>query len=100
MSMSARISRRTALQSLAAGAGALTLPAFAQTTTKAIFAYTAVTDFASVFVAREEGYFSKRGLDIEPKLIPLNPSIPPAIQSDSVQLGGPTPSVFLQAVEG
>jgi len=100
MLMNARITRRTALRSLAAGAGALALPALAQSTTKVTFGYTAVTDFATVFVAREEGYFGKRGLDVEPKLIPLNPSIPPAIQSDSLQLGGPTPSVFLQAVEG
>jgi NitT/TauT family transport system substrate-binding protein len=93
-------SRRAALHAIAASAGAFALPGLAQSVTKATFGYTAVTDFASVFVAREEGYFTKRGLDIEPKLIPLNPSIPPAIQSDSLQLGGPTPSVFLQAVEG
>lgn len=93
-------SRRAALQTLAAGAGALALPAFPQSPTKVVFGYTAVTDFATVFIAREEGYFSKRGLDVEPKLIPLNPSIPPAIQSDSLQMGGPTPSVFLQGVEG
>jgi NitT/TauT family transport system substrate-binding protein len=91
------LSRRTLL---AAGIAAATLPARAQAPVKAVFGYTAVTDFATVFIAREEGYFSKRGLDIEPKLIPLNPTIPPAIQSDSIQLGGPTPSVFLQAVEG
>ena len=63
MSMNARITRRTALRSLAAGAGALALPALAQSTTKVTFGYTAVTDFATVFVAREEGYFGKRGLD-------------------------------------
>jgi NitT/TauT family transport system substrate-binding protein len=59
-----------------------------------------VTDFASVFVAREEGYFSKRGLDVEPKFVPINSTIPAAVQSDSLQIGGPTPSVFLQSVDG
>ncbi|HMT65529.1 MAG TPA: ABC transporter substrate-binding protein, partial [Ottowia sp.] len=59
-----------------------------------------VTDFASVFVAAEEGYFKKRGLDVELKFIPINSTIPAAIQSDSLQIGGPTPSVFLQAVDG
>lgn len=91
------LSRRTLL---AAGVAAAALPVRAQAPVKAVFGYTAVTDFATVFIAREEGYFQKRGLDVEPKLIPLNPSIPPAIQSDSIQLGGPTPSVFLQSVEG
>jgi NitT/TauT family transport system substrate-binding protein len=65
-----------------------------------VFGYTAVTDFASVFVAAEEGYFKKRNLDVELKFIPLNSTIPAALQSDSLQIGGPTPSVFLQAVDG
>lgn len=94
------LSRRDFVGVLGAGIAAAAQPVRAQAPVKAVFGYTAVTDFHTVFVAREEGYFSKRGLDIEPKLIPLNPSIPPAIQSDSIQLGGPTPSVFLQAVEG
>jgi NitT/TauT family transport system substrate-binding protein len=89
--------RRHALAAI--GAGAITLPARAQTT-KIVFGYTAVTDFASVFVAREEGFFSKRGLDVEPKFVPINSTIPAAVQSDSLQIGGPTPSVFLQSVDG
>lgn len=91
------ISRRTVV---AAGLAAAALPLRAQAPVKAIFGYTAVTDFATVFIAREEGFFVRRGIDVEPKLIPLNPSIPPAIQSDSIQIGGPTPSVFLQAADG
>jgi NitT/TauT family transport system substrate-binding protein len=59
-----------------------------------------VTDFASVFVAAEEGYFKQRKLDVELKFIPLNSTIPAALQSDSLQIGGPTPSVLLQAVDG
>ena len=94
------ISRRTLVVAGAACLAAHALPLRAQAPVKAIFGYTAVTDFATVFIAREEGYFVKRGIDVEPKLIPLNPSIPPAIQSDSIQLGGPTPSVFLQAADG
>ncbi len=93
--------RRTALSAL--GAATLTaaaLPARAQGTTKIVFGFTAVTDFATVFVAKEEGYFTKRALDVEPKFIPLNSTIPAALQSDSLTIGGPTPSVFLQAVDG
>jgi NitT/TauT family transport system substrate-binding protein len=88
-----------ALTALAAGLG-MVRSAFSQTTPKIVFGYTAVTDFASAFVAAQQGYFKKRGLDVELKFIPLNSTIPAAIQSDSLQIGGPTPSVFLQAVEG
>lgn len=91
--------RRTLLSGLAAVSAAAALPARAQST-KITFGYTAVTDFASVFVAAEEGYFRKRNLDVELKFIPLNSTIPAALQSDSLQIGGPTPSVFLQSVDG
>lgn len=47
-----------------------------------MFGYTAVSDFASVFVAAEEGNFKKRNLDVELKFIPLNSTIPAALQSD------------------
>jgi NitT/TauT family transport system substrate-binding protein len=93
--------RRTLLSALAAASASAALPSRAQQShPKIVFGYTAVTDFASVFVAAEEGYFKKRGLDVEPKFIPLNSTIPAALQSDSLQIGGPTPSVFLQAVDG
>ncbi len=91
--------RRTVLGGLASATGTLALPAWSQST-KIVFGYTAVTDFASVFVAVEQGYFKKRNLEVEPKFIPLNSTIPAALQSDSLQIGGPTPSVFLQAVDG
>jgi len=91
--------RRTLVTALAASTAAIVLPARAQTT-KIVFGFTAVTDFTSVFVAKEEGYFQKRGLDVELKFIPINSTIPAAIQSDSLQIGGPTPSVFLQSVDG
>jgi NitT/TauT family transport system substrate-binding protein len=91
--------RRSVLQRLAAASAVITLPAAAQQT-KVVFGYTAVTDFASVFVAAEEGYFKKRNLDVELKFIPLNSTIPAAIQAESLQIGGPTPSVYLQSVDG
>ncbi|MDB5871937.1 MAG: hypothetical protein JWQ07_1379 [Ramlibacter sp.] len=91
--------RRALLSGLAAAGAVSALPAWSQSP-KVIFGYTAVTDFASVFVAAEEGYFKKRNLDVELKFIPLNSTIPAALQSDSLQIGGPTPSVFLQSVDG
>lgn len=93
------INRRAALGTLAAASAAMAFPALAQSG-KIVFGFTAVTDFASVFVAAEQGYFTKRKLDVELKFIPLNSTIPAAIQSDSLQIGGPTPSVFLQSVDG
>ena len=92
--------RRTLLSALAAASAAAALPSRAQANPKIVFGYTAVSDFASVFIAAEEGYFKKRNLDVELKFIPLNSTIPAALQSDSLQIGGPTPSVFLQAVDG
>ena len=92
--------RRTALSGLLAAGASVALPARAAENAKIVFGYTAVTDFASVFLAADQGYFGKRGLDVELKAIPLNSTIPAALQSDSLQIGGPTPSVFLQAVDG
>ena len=95
------MNRRHALTALTAACASIALPSLAQTPSpRIVFGYTAVTDFASVFVAAEEGYFRKRQLDVELKFIPLNSTIPAALQSDSLQIGGPTPSVFLQAVDG
>jgi NitT/TauT family transport system substrate-binding protein len=94
------INRRTLLSALLAGTAGASLPARAESDTKIVFGYTAVADFASVFVAAEEGYFKKHHLEVELKFIPLNSTSPAALQSDSLQIGGPTPSVFLQAVDG
>src|SRR5208282_2618713 len=63
-------------------------------------ACTATSDCASAMVARDEGIFAKHGLDVEMTLIGINTNIPPAIVSDSIQIGGPTSPVFLQALSG
>src|SRR5262245_43687857 len=62
--------------------------------------YTATGDFFPLFVAKEEGYFARRGLDVTPVLLPLNPIIPQALMANSLQIGGATPSTFLQAIAG
>ena len=92
--------KRRQLLAGAAAAGVLAAALPARADQKITFGYTAVTDFASVFVAAEEGFFKKRNLDVELKFIPLNSTIPAAVQADSLQVGGPTPSVFLQSVDG
>jgi NitT/TauT family transport system substrate-binding protein len=92
--------RRQLFTAAAALAASTTLPLCAQTLTPITFGYTAVSDFGSVFVAAEEGFFKQHGLDVTLKFIPLSSAIPAAIQSDSMQIGGPTPTVFLQSVDG
>lgn len=92
--------RRQLITAAAALAASATLPARAQNRTRITYGYTAVSDFASVFVAAEEGFFAKRGLDVELKFIPINSAIPAAIQSDSLHIGGPTPTVFVQSIDG
>jgi hypothetical protein len=72
--------RRTTLAALA-GIAAAPLAARAAEPTKIVFGYTAVTDFANLFVGIEEGFFRKRGLDVEAKFIPLNSTIPAAVQA-------------------
>jgi NitT/TauT family transport system substrate-binding protein len=85
---------------LAAALAIGALPARAQSSTKIAYGYSAVTDFASVFVAKEEGFFAKHNLDVDLKFIPINSTIPAAIESGSLQIGGPTPPGLLQSVEG
>ncbi|MBV8746713.1 MAG: ABC transporter substrate-binding protein [Xanthobacteraceae bacterium] len=55
---------------------------------------------ATAMVAATEGIFQKHGLDATYTLITINPSIPPALLAGSLQIGIPTPTTFLQAVDG
>lgn len=81
-------------------AAALLLPSVtAHAATRMTVGYSGVTDYVTMFVGVEEGLFAKRGLEIEPKLIPLNPTIIPGIQSGSLQAGGPTTPAYLLAVD-
>jgi NitT/TauT family transport system substrate-binding protein len=73
-------------------------PANAQT--KIQIGCTATSDCASAMVAVDEGLFKKYGLDAEMVLIGINSNIPAAILSNSIQIGGPTSTVFLQAADG
>ena len=73
-------------------------PAFAQT--KLQIGCTSTSDCASAMVAVDEGIFKKHGVDAEMVLIGINSNIPAAIVSGSIQIGGPTSTVFLQAADG
>lgn len=62
--------------------------------------YTALADFASVFIAKEQGIFARNGIDAELIQIALNSTMPAALVSRSFDLAGVTPPVFVQAVAG
>jgi NitT/TauT family transport system substrate-binding protein len=86
---------------LAAAAIAVLLsaePGFAQN--KIQIGCTATSDCGSAMVAIDEGIFKKHGLEAEMVLIGINSNIPAAILSNSIQVGGPTSTVFLQAADG
>ncbi|MDM0012102.1 ABC transporter substrate-binding protein [Variovorax sp. J22P168] len=61
--------------------------------------YTATPEFGAIFIAKEEGFFARRGLDVTLQLIPVSPNVPAAVMSKSVQIGGTTPPVLLQAID-
>jgi NitT/TauT family transport system substrate-binding protein len=79
---------------------AVLLAGRAQAQTKIQVGCTATTDCASAMVGVDEGIFKGHGLDVEMVLIGINSNIPAAILSNSIQIGGPTSTVFLQAVDG
>jgi NitT/TauT family transport system substrate-binding protein len=68
--------------------------------TKIVLGYTGVTSYLPSLVAVDQGFFAKRGLDVEPKLVALNSLEPAALMADSLQIGLPTVSVMLEADAG
>ncbi|MGA7804953.1 ABC transporter substrate-binding protein [Bradyrhizobium sp.] len=76
----------------------LIVPTLAATPVK--IGYTASTDSVALYVGQKEGFFKKHGLDVQLQLIALNSTLPAAVQSDSVQIAGPSTPIVLQAIEG
>jgi NitT/TauT family transport system substrate-binding protein len=62
--------------------------------------YTNTVSFAGLFIAKDQGMFAKHGLDVQLMPLALNSVIPSALAGGSIEIGGATPSVFLQAVDG
>lgn len=61
---------------------------------------TAGPDCAAAMIAVDQGIFEELGIEVEMVRIAINSNIPPALLSNSIEIGGPTASVFLQAVDG
>jgi NitT/TauT family transport system substrate-binding protein len=82
-----------------AAAALLAASSAALAQTRITLGYTGVTDFTAAFVAKEEGYFKRRGLDVELQMLTLTSAVPAAVQSGSIQIGGTVPTVLLQAAD-
>jgi NitT/TauT family transport system substrate-binding protein len=93
-----RVLRALMIAAMAAWAAASAPPA--QAATKLTFLYTAVSSFLGAFVAKDEGFFEKRGVDMDLILTANGSTTPAALVANSAQLGGPTPTVLLQANDG
>lgn len=65
---------------------------------KVTFGYFPVADFLMTFIAKDRGYFAAHGIDATLQLMTNNAtSIPSALVGDSIQIGGTTLPVVLQA---
>lgn len=84
---------------LAAVAIALTFAgtAAARAQQKVKMAYTAVSGFTLGYVAEQQGFFQKHGVDVDFVQTAISGNIPGAIVSGSVDIGGPTMPSVLQA---
>jgi NitT/TauT family transport system substrate-binding protein len=71
----------------------------AQAATKLNFMYTAVTQFVGLYVAKDQGMLAQHGLHIDMTLTSNGSLISAALVAETAQLGGPTPTVLLQANE-
>ncbi|MGZ3408838.1 MAG: ABC transporter substrate-binding protein [Xanthobacteraceae bacterium] len=65
--------------------------------TKLKMMYTAVSGFTASYVAQEQGFFKKHGIDMEFIQTLSSGNNPPALVSNSVQVAGPTMPTLLQA---
>lgn len=88
-----------AVSAIAALAFALPSPALGQTTKIAI-GYPPANDFLPAFVAKDQGFFAKHGLDVTmiPQRVVSN--IPVALSSGALDIGALPPTVILGAREG
>src|SRR3954465_14625275 len=73
-------------------------PAIAQT--KIVLGYTPANAFMPAFVAKDKGFFAKRGLDVTLQAVPQGSTIAGAMAGGSMQVGTLTAPAYLLSVEG
>ena len=78
-------------------AAACALPAEADT--KIRLGLSPTPETATAFVARDEGFFKKHGLDVDLVIVPVNGTLPAAIMSNSIEVASITPTIMLSAIE-
>jgi NitT/TauT family transport system substrate-binding protein len=71
----------------------------AEAATKVRLMYTAVSGYSASYIAKDQGYFDRHGLDVDLILAPQGGAIIEGLVSGSAEIGTPTPTVFLQAVD-
>src|SRR5215469_16586146 len=67
--------------------------------TKLTFGYPPVPENVSAYAAKEEGYFAKRGLDVNFLMVGSSAILVTSLVAQSVDIASITPGVFLQAVD-
>src|SRR5690242_20273338 len=80
--------------------GALPSGARAEAATKLGVRYSATADFARAFIAKEEGIFSRHGLDVTLSNLAPTALGPRALQSGSLQIASISPPLLLLANDG
>jgi len=79
---------------------ALGLPSPARALEKATVGYNSVADFLLAFIAKDQGFFEKHGLDADLKLNQVSLVATPAVlTAGSIDIGGVTPPALLLADE-
>jgi NitT/TauT family transport system substrate-binding protein len=81
---------------LGLAAGLLAVCAHAQT--KITLGHTGVAEYLAAFVAQEQGFFKKRGLDVTIQTVPGG-ALVAGLQSDSLQIGTLPPTNMLLAID-
>src|SRR5690606_16497754 len=79
---------------------ALLAAANASAQVKLTLGYTGAAAFTPAFVAKAQGYFEQHGLDVTLQPIPLGPTMPAALVSQSLHVATLTAPVLLLAKEG
>jgi NitT/TauT family transport system substrate-binding protein len=92
-----KLSGWTAVAILAIAVGAA-CPALALD--KIVVGYTAVSGNAADFIAQDQGFFKKHGLDVEIQLVRGGNVLVPSMVANSIQIGTLTTATMVQAADG
>lgn len=66
---------------------------------KIVLGHTGIADYAAAYIAQEEGFFKKHGVEVEFQQV-FGPALAPGLQSGSMHVTTMTPASFLLAVDG